>query len=298
MLIVACCRNTYRLTSNLAIKARRVLFTSNMEAEKIHALNTFQFDEDNKLNTPIGKHAHNHHDVGKVERCKLHKFSLYETASRFYLVGGDVMDRMFRVLKIDKTIDQGELSVADDEAIYTKEEMNNLLNAVGDGNKNSGGLKLRSSTWGVLGFIRFTGEYHMLLITKRSQVAMIGGHYIYQIDGTELISLTTSSSTRFKSDRHPEEARFLGILNNIDLSKSFYFSYSYDVTNSLQSNICHEREALAQAEHDPDSVKYNEMFVWNHHLLGPATRTIRNMYDWCLPVIHGFIDQASATTKA
>ena len=30
----------------------------------------------------------------------------------------------------------------------------------------------------------------MLLITKKSTVAMIGGHYVYQIEGTELVPLT------------------------------------------------------------------------------------------------------------
>ena len=115
---------------------------------------------------------------------RMHKFSLYETASRFYLVGADILDQQFRILKIERSLDPGELSIADDCTVYSKAEMNQLLNAVDDGNKGSGGLKLRTSTWGLLGFIRFTNEYYMLLITKRSQVAMLGGHYVYQIDNT------------------------------------------------------------------------------------------------------------------
>ena len=234
--------------------------------------------------------------VGEEGICKMHKFSLYETASRFFLVGADTMDRKFRILKIDRTAESGDLCLAEDDIIYTKKEMNQLLNAIDDGNKSSGGLKLRSSTWGLLGFIKFTGEYYMLLITKRSQVAMIGGHYVYQIDGTELISLTSPSSTRFKPDRHPEETRFVSILNNVDLSRSFYFSYSYDITHTLQYNILRERSALLSgiltasgtSEHT-----YNNMFIWNHHLLKPAVSALRNTYDWCLPIMHGFVDQAS-----
>jgi len=38
---------------------------------------------------------------------------------------------------------------------------------------------------------------------------------------------------------------------------------------------------------------YNDMFVWNHHLLKPAAAALENLHDWCLPIIHGFIDQAS-----
>jgi hypothetical protein len=118
--------------------------------------------------------------------------------------------------------------VSEDDIVYTKKEMSQLLNTVDDGNKSTGGMKLKCSTWGLLGFVRFTGTYYMLLITKRSQVAMIGGHYVYQIDGTDLVPLVTSQNSRFKPDsRNAEETRFLGILNNLDLSRSFYFSYSY-----------------------------------------------------------------------
>lgn len=231
--------------------------------------------------------------VGEEGVCQMHRFSLYETASRYYLVGGDVVDRKFRVLKIDRTADTRDLSVAEDDIVYTKTEMNQLLNTVDDGNKVSGGLKLKCSTWGLLGFIKFTGAYYMLVITKRSQVAMIGGHYIYQVDGTELVSLTMSSSSRFKIGRDAEEARFIGILSNLDLSRSFYFSYSYDITRSLQHNILRERQAMQQGNTYSFLKHWNAMFVWNHHLLDAASEALKNTYDWCLPIVHGFVDQAS-----
>jgi len=231
-------------------------------------------------------------DPGRGEPYIMHRFSLYETASRFYLIGGDITDSRFKVLKIDRTVEESVLSIAEDEMVYTKTEMNQLLNTVDDGNKSTGGLKLKCSPWGLLGFMRFTGPYYMLLITKRSQVAILGGHYIYQIDGTELVPLATTSSTRLKVDRHPEETRFMGILNNLDLSRSFYFSYSYDITRTLQHNIVRQRRNLQQDHRHPARHDVNEMFVWNHHLLKPAMGTMKNNYDWCLPIIHGFIDQA------
>jgi hypothetical protein len=231
--------------------------------------------------------------VGGQGICKMHKFSLYETATRYYLVGADVMDRRFRILKIDRTVEMGDLSIVEENVVYTKNEMSQLLNAIDDGNKGSGGMKLRCSTWGLLGFIRFTGAFYMLVITKRSQVAMIGGHFVYQIDGTELIPLTTGNS-KFKAGdaKNTEEARFLSILHNLDLTRSFYFSYSYDITRTLQHNICTERENIAKRVPFPHRHDYNSMFVWNTHLLQPASFALNNAYDWCLPVVHGYIDQA------
>lgn len=234
-----------------------------------------------------------HGKTGDQGVCKMHKFTVYETATRYYLVGADIMDQRFRILKIDRNSDVGNLSVSEDDIVYTKKEMNELLSAIGDGNKSTGGMKLKCSTWGLLGFVRFTGTYYMLLITKRSQVAMIGGHYVYQIDGTELVPLVTSQNSRFKPDsRNAEETRFLGILNNLDLSRSFYFSYSYDLTHTLQHNILKERDAMAQNLPRPYPPAYNDMFVWNSYLLRPATVALKNTYDWCLPIIHGYMDQA------
>jgi hypothetical protein len=203
------------------------------------------------------------------------------------------MDKRFRILKIDRTAEAGNLSIAEDEIVYTKKEMSQLLNAVDDGNKSTGGMKLRCSSWGMLGFIRFTGAYYMLLITKRSQVCMVGGHFVYSIDGTDLVPLTTGTSSRFKTDtKNPEEARFLGILNNLDLTRSFYFSYSYDITRTLQHNIITERAAVANGVAYPHPQDHNTMFVWNDYLLQPAIKALKNTYDWCLAIIHGYIDQS------
>ena len=236
------------------------------------------------------------HRAGKEGMCRIHKFWLYETANRFYVVGGDVQERKFRLLKIDRFGDKIDLSITEDDIVYTKRDMNQLLDTLGEGNKGSGGMKLKYSFWGLLGFVRFTGVYYMLVITKKSAVAVIGGHFIYQIDGSELIPLA-SSAYRSKADKDPEETRFIGILNNLDLTRSFYFSYSYDVTRTLQHNIIRERRSLGIQQIWSHLEDYNSMFVWNHHFLRPVSAALKTAYDWCLPVVHGFVDQASKDVK-
>ncbi|KAL1994994.1 hypothetical protein VTN49DRAFT_1181 [Thermomyces lanuginosus] len=231
--------------------------------------------------------------TGEEGVVRMHKFSVYETATRYYIVGMDLLDTRFRILKIARTSESEELNLVEDDVVYTKQEMSQLLDAIDDGNKSSGGLKLKCSAWGLLGFIRFTGTYYMLLVTKRSQVAMIGGHYIYQIDGTELISLSTPTSSRLRPERNQEEARYIGILNNLDLTRSFYFSYSYDITRTLQHNIARERQHLQNDPHALPKHDYNSMFVWNHHLLKPAAAILKSTYDWCLPIIHGYVNQST-----
>lgn len=224
---------------------------------------------------------------------KMHKFSLYETASRYYIVGGDVTEKRYRILKIDRTVDDSDLSITDDKIVYSQKQMNQLLDTIDDGNKGTGGIRLKCTTWGLLGFIKFTGPYYMLLITKRSIVAMVGGHYIYQIEGTELIPLTPA---RYKLDqRNTEESRFLTILNNLDLTRSFYYSYSQDITRTLQHNITKERIALNKGLPFSVDDDHNTMFVWNSHLLQPAVDALKDPFDWCRPIIHGYVDQASVS---
>jgi hypothetical protein len=225
---------------------------------------------------------------------QMHRFSLYETASRFYIVGVDVTEKRYRILKIDRTNDDAsELSITDDKTVYTQKDMNQLLHTIDHGNKGTGGLKLRCTTWGLLGFIKFTGPYYMLLITKKSTVAMIGGHYVFQIDDTDLIPLT---SPNFRMDqRNPEESRFLGILNHLDLTRSFYYSYSYDLTRTLQHNISRERTAFMNGRACAPDDDFNSMFVWNNHLLQPAAKALNAPFDWCRPIIHGYIDQAAVS---
>ncbi|KAL9058079.1 MAG: hypothetical protein Q9162_001941 [Coniocarpon cinnabarinum] len=161
---------------------------------------------------------------------RMHKFSLYETLTRYFLVGSDVLDQRYRVLKIDRTAPPGQLSITEDETVYSKREVNQLLNTIENGNRGVGGMRYRGTSWGLLGFIRFTEAYYMLLIKKKLQVATIGGHYIFQIEDTDLIPLTTGSSSNFRGNRNAEENRFLSILGNLDLHPIDVFGRNIYIT--------------------------------------------------------------------
>ncbi|KAJ5770290.1 uncharacterized protein N7511_002341 [Penicillium nucicola] len=260
------------------------------EDEEPRVATSFERRESSPTSALKHRSAADYSDYEGINR--MHKFTLYETATRFYMVGINLAETRFRILKIDRTSESGELSITEDDMVYTKREMVQLLDAIDDGNKSTGGLNQKCSAWALLGFIRFTGAYYMLLVTKRSQVAMLGGHNVYQIDETELIPLTTSESSHLKAEKHSEEARYIAILNNLDLSRSFYFSYSYDITRTLQHNICRERKNYLDGIPQPFSQDYHSMFIWNHHLLAPAAEALKNPYEWCLPIIHGYVDQS------
>ncbi|CAG8541334.1 8999_t:CDS:10 [Ambispora leptoticha] len=215
----------------------------------------------------------------RQQRLVLNRFNLYETKTNYYMIGSNQSDNRFRVLKIDRT-SLTELNVIDHEAIYSKQEINDILSVLKEGNKYAGGLKRVLTADGIVGFIRFTEGYYISLVTKSSPVALIGGHYIYQIDETELLSISPQN----KPEKNSDEQRYINTFKNVDLTKNFYFSYTYDITHTLQHNMIRTPNR--------STFSYNEMFVWNHYLLDTGFRSLKNNSDWILPIIHGFVDQS------
>lgn len=69
------------------------------------------------------------------------------------------------------------------------------------------------------GFIRFTAGWYMILITKRSYVALLGGHYLYHCENTEIVPVCFNH----KIDKPAEEQRLMNIFKQVDMSKNFYF---------------------------------------------------------------------------
>ena len=95
--------------------------------------------------------------------------------------------------------------------------------------------------------------------------------------------------------------------------QDFYFSHTYDLTSSIQTNVAVGGKApnidtnITQSTDDTGESKRTKtsrfdivldettkalgssMFSWNHHLLEPVS----NLMDkrWCIPVMHGYFEQ-------
>ncbi|RUS21146.1 hypothetical protein BC937DRAFT_93466 [Endogone sp. FLAS-F59071] len=224
-------------------------------------------------------------DGDRPQRIVMIKFDLYETKTCYYVVGSNQSDTGFRVLRIDRT-SPAEPVISADEPVYTKQEVIELLKRIEHENVSSGKLTF-ISIFGVIGFIKFTEGYYIYLITKRSVVALIGGHYVYHIDDTKLLPIGQPT----KHGKNSDEMRYTGIFHNVDLTKNFYFSYTYDITNTLQRNMTRPPPATDDTGGGVGST-YNGMFVWNHYLLENGFKDLTGKSDWILPIIYGFVDQA------
>ena len=164
-------------------------------------------------------------NLGTVFLSKMYltKFTLYETKSRFYIVGSNQSQEEYRIGKIEK-LAESQVSLVDDSAIYNRIEINELLQMISNGNKVNGGLKKVMDFCGIFGFVRFLETYYLILITEKSPVALVGGHYIYHIDNIKMIPIGSNSKAERK--RVNAEQRYCQIFAQVDMTKNFYFSYS------------------------------------------------------------------------
>ena len=89
--------------------------------------------------------------------------------------------------------------------------------------------------YGLLGFIKFSMGYYIVMITDKKKVAKIGLHYIYKVKDMVIKPLFTMSSGN--SEAREQEATYVQAFKDIQISKGFYFSYTYDITHSLQYNV-------------------------------------------------------------
>lgn len=96
------------------------------------------------------------------------------------------------------------------------------------------GLTQTLSAFGLIGFVRFTEGYYMILITKRRKVAQFGQHIIYKVEDTAMVYIPRSLPDKWKQ---MIDTRYLKIFQSVDLSSNFYFSYTYDITNTVQYNL-------------------------------------------------------------
>lgn len=137
---------------------------------------------------------------------------------------------------------------------------------------------------GLIGFIRFLQGHYMILIKKHKKVGKVGHHYVLSIEETLLLPLFTESPKLFH-----QEKEFRDQFSKMNLSKDFYFSFSYDISRSLQQNYADGLRASPGSlrplfkEQDPK----HHRFVWNHYHLSPFLQR-PGWQHWCLCVIHGF----------
>lgn len=178
-------------------------------------------------------------------------------------------------MKINRTIERpdkiGDI-IHEDQSFYSSEEISDILEMIAEGNKQSGGLIKICTAYAIVGFVKFLTGFYLTLVTQRKEVGNISGNTIYSIKATEMFPIRPREepeSNAFKTlwkklnkklsqtNLEIAENRYLGLFQFVDMTKDFFFSYTYDLTHSLQFNyLTSKNETVALPL---------EMFEWNHY---------------------------------
>ncbi|XP_076898917.1 phosphatidylinositol-3-phosphatase SAC1-like [Bidens hawaiensis] len=218
-------------------------------------------------------------DPETTSSYSLEKFKLYETRARYYLIGSDRKKQFFRVLKIDR-MEASDLNISEDPVVYPPQEVKSLLNRISEGNRATGGCGFVTKVRGIVGCIRFLEAYYLILVTKSKQIGSICGHAVYCIEDSHMITIPHIS---VQSDiaHSKTEQRYRKLLSSVDLTKDFYYSYTYPIMRSLQKNVL---------SNGNEGMPYDDIFVWNAFLTQPIRSRCRNTI-WTIALVHGNFKQ-------
>ncbi|KAK9469434.1 SacI homology domain-containing protein [Lipomyces arxii] len=139
---------------------------------------------------------------------------------------------------------------------------------------------------GILGIIRLRIGKYIIVITRSQKVGLIKGHVVYKVTDFEFILL------RDGIVRDKDEASYLALLKRHIRNGPMYFSYTWDLTNSMQRQSAREGPLWKNAD---------ERFFWNKYaqseLIRYSTNVSSDIDSFILPVIFGYVNLSKVTIK-
>jgi hypothetical protein len=92
--------------------------------------------------------------------------------------------------------------------------------------------------YGILGIIDLLSGPYLIIILKREFVGYIKQHKIYRIKKIQAIPFTISKFYKLEEENRNREVTYIEMLSKIFIDeKSFYYSYTLDITKSLQNQL-------------------------------------------------------------
>ncbi|KAI9136819.1 SacI homology domain-containing protein [Paraphysoderma sedebokerense] len=152
---------------------------------------------------------------------------------------------------------------------------------------------------GILGHINLHSP-HLIVITSAVKIGSVLQHPIYKITSTQILPILRSRSRLSDEDKRDED-KFLDMLDGVMKEGFMWFSYTYDLTNSLQ-------RIFDQGEQNTELwEKADDRFFWNKYLQSkfiqiakssPPDSSNHFLKHFILPIICGFISTTPAQINA
>lgn len=133
---------------------------------------------------------------------------------------------------------------------------------------------------GLLGAIDLISGKHLVVATHRVAVGFINNQVIWQLAGFDFHPYIPSMLHLNETQREENET-YLSMIKTILDTPYLYFSYSYDITHSLQRLHSMSPDQLGQSLLE----RADQRFVWNGSLLKSFQKP--ELREYCLPLLLG-----------
>lgn len=133
---------------------------------------------------------------------------------------------------------------------------------------------------GVLGSIDLISGRHLVVATHRVAVGFINNQVIWQLAGFDIIQYIPSM-LHLNENQRVENETYLSMIRTILDTPYMYFSYSYDITHTLQRLHSMSPDQLGQSLME----RADQRFVWNGSLLKDFQKP--ELHEYCLPLLLG-----------
>ncbi|KAJ1967001.1 Phosphoinositide phosphatase sac1, partial [Dispira parvispora] len=144
---------------------------------------------------------------------------------------------------------------------------------------------------GILGTIRFLAGNYLVLITGCEKVGSLDEQDIYRITDTKVVPFDLNMD-QLDADQKADELIYLSTFKSALNSSFFYFSYTLDLTNSLQRQATIDRSL-------PLWKRVDTRFYWNAYLQSSMAQscTTEVAHRFMLPVIQGYVSVTPCQVK-
>lgn len=132
----------------------------------------------------------------------------------------------------------------------------------------------------MLGSINLISGNHLVVATHRVAVGFVNNQVIWRLAGFDIIQYIPSM-LHLNETQKKENDTYLAMIRTILDTPYLYFSYSYDITHTLQRLHSMSPDQLSLSLFE----RADQRFVWNSHLLKPFQRP--ELINYCLPLLLG-----------
>ena len=237
----------------------------------------------------------------------IHKIQIFETQDKSYFIGLDNINKTFHYI-IFKKLNFTSENILQYSKLTLKEIMEEshkkdsklsytgLIEMLGD----KGKINKVTDFFCIFGFIKFFLGYYAIVASDCIEIGKIGRNIVYKVEKIKYIPLFTCDMKKNQNHYYFLENQYLELLKSFTVSKQMYFSYTYDLSKSLQRNfmenfkfelIPYYKKNFMNSKGKLSFKKLNSYyFMWNYFHIKEFYNCIINK-GWICNFIYGFFEQ-------